>query len=466
MPTESMIEYLLGEATRAGAEFMDVRINERTGTRVSVQDGRADEIYSSKVFGAGIRVLIDGMWGFASTNILERDELSRCLKEAASMARAAKGRALERGEVAEPPAVRGRAATPVRRDPRDVDVEQKVKAVFELEKAARTLDPRMVNTIVGYGESILKETVANTYGVYAESEAVRTIVSCFVTAKEGDLRQSAVEIRGGLKGFELLEGLDPEAFSVTAAKKALGLLKAEKAPAGRFPVVFNPAVTGLFAHEAIGHNAEADGVWAGMSILEGKVGQQVAAETVSIYDDATIEGAYGSYAYDSEGVPGQRKCLVKDGVLQGFMHSLETAKKFEAAPTGSARADGHQSRPIVRMSNTYIAPGEWSFEEIIRETREGILLKGGYWGYVFVERGQFTCNAEEAWTIKNGELKEHLRNVSVSGLTLEALQDIDAVSKDFELKLPGICGKGGQGMYVDGGGPYLRVKQLVVGGQR
>lgn len=443
-----------------------MRINERTGTRITVQDGRADEIYGSKVFGAGIRVLIDGMWGFASTNILERDELLSCLREAASMARAAKARALEKGEVAEVSAFRGRTRTEIQRDPRDISVEEKVKAVFELEKAARTLDSRVVNTVVGYGESISKETVANTYGVYVEDETLRTLVSSFVAAKEGEVRQTAMEIRGGLKGYELLERLEPEGFSVQAARKALDLLKAERAPAGRFPVVFSPAVTGLFTHEAIGHNAEADAVWSGSSILEGKIGQQIAAETISIFDDATIEGAYGSYAHDSEGTLGQKKPLVKDGVLQGFMHSLETARKFGATPNGSARADGHQSRPIVRMSNTYIAPGEWSFDEIIRETREGILLKGGYWGYVFVERGQFTCNAEEAWMIKNGELREHLRNVSVSGLTLEALKDVDAISKDFELKLPGMCGKGGQGMYVDGGGPYLRVKQLVVGGQR
>ncbi len=461
-----MIERTIAESARIGADFVDVRINERTGTRVSVQDGRADEIYSSRAFGAGIRVLIDGMWGFASTNILERDELLSCLKDAASMARASKGRALEKGEVAEVPAFRGKARTQVRRDPREVGVEEKVKAVFELEKAARTLDPRVVNTVLGYGETVSKETVANTYGLYVENESLRTLASCFVAAKEGEVRQTAVEIRGGLRGFELLEQLEPEGFSVRAARKALGLLGAERAPAGKFPVMFDPAVTGLFVHEAIGHNAEADGVWAGESILEGKVGQQIAAEGVSIFDDATVEGAYGSYAYDSEGVRGQKKCLVEKGVLQGFMHSLETAKKFGVTPNGSARAEGHQSKPIVRMSNTYISPGDWRLDEIIKDTKEGILLKGGYWGYVFVERGQFTCNAEEAWMVRNGEVKEHLRNVSVSGLTLEALKEIDAVSKDFELKLPGMCGKGGQAMYIDAGGPYLRVRQLVVGGQR
>jgi len=464
---EDLVKGVVDEAGMYGVEFMDIRTLKRRHMSVTVQDGKADKVYAPIMFGAGIRVLVDGMWGFASTNLVEKEELRGCLRDAVSMAKVAGRRVLERGEVAEIKPVRDVVRTQVRRHPKEVTLEEKMTAVIELEKAAKSYDPQhVVNTIVGYTDIVSEETVSNTFGTYIESETVRTLISCSVVVKEGDVRQSGFEVRGRLMGFELVEETRPEAFSVEAARKAVSLLKAEKAPAGKFPVILSPAVTGLFTHEAFGHNAEADHVWARSSILEGKVGENVTSDMVSIIDDSTMQGLHGSYTYDSEGIPGSRRVLVDKGVLKGFMHSLETAKKFGVPPNGSARAQDHQAIPVVRMSNTYIAPGDASVDEIIEETREGILLKGGYWGYVFVERGEFTCNAEEAWMVRNGELAEHLRNVSVSGLTLEALKNIDLLSKDLEFKLAGTCGKSGQGMAVDAGGPYVRVRELVVGGQR
>jgi TldD protein len=117
------------------------------------------------------------------------------------------------------------------------------------------------------------------------------------------------------------------------------------------------------------------------------------------------------------------------------------------------------------MSNTFIAPGELSFEDMIKDIDQGIFMKGGHWGYVFCERGQYTCHAGEGWMIRNGQLDEHLRNVSFSGMTLETLMNVDVVSQDLEFLLPGMCGKSGQRMHVDAGGPYVRVKEVVVGGQ-
>ncbi|RLI34343.1 TldD/PmbA family protein, partial [Candidatus Bathyarchaeota archaeon] len=282
----------------------------------------------------------------------------------------------------------------------------------------------------------------------------------------GGNRQSAHEVRGRLEGYELIKGLKPEDISVKAAEKAVSLLSAKAAPAGKFTAILDPAVVGLLAHEAFGHNSEADHVISGESIIAGMVGKRVASPLVTLLDDPTVKGAYGSYRYDSEGTPGVRKVLIEDGILKGYLHSLETAAMMGVEPNGSARAIEHLHQPLVRMSNTYIKPGDWTLDEMLEDTREGVYLKGGYWGYVFTERGQFACNVEEGYTIRNGELFEHIRNVSFGGLTLETLKNIDAVSRDFELKLPGMCGKGGQAMYVDGGGPHVRVKEVILGGQR
>lgn len=460
-----VVERTLDRCAGYKPDFMDVRVYRRLGTAVMVQDGRADRAFTHEVHGAAIRALVGGAWGFVALNKVTEGGLLKAAEEAVKMARVALRHLRERGAVAEVKPVEARVKAKVKVDPRDVPEDEKIRDVAELEAAARKNDPRIVNTVVSYSDMVSKETVGNTLGIYVEEESVRTLVHILVVAKEGDNRQRASEVRGGLEGYELVKGTAPEMFSVKAAERAVSLLGAEPAPAGRFTAVLNPAVVGLLSHEAFGHNCEADLVVSGESILAGMMGRRVASDAVTIVDDATVEGAYGSYVYDSEGVAGRRRVLVENGVLKSYLHSLETAAKLEAEPNGSARAYTHQVRPSVRMSNTYIKPGDRSFEELLEGVKEGVYLKGGYWGYVYVERGQFACNVEEGYVIRRGELGEHIRNVSFGGLTLETLKTVDAVGKDFELKLPGMCGKVGP-IYVNGGGPHIRVREVVIGGQR
>jgi TldD protein len=463
---QDLLARILSDSSALGAEFAEIRVVARQRTSVGVQDGRADKLAAASSQGAGVRALVDGAWGFAPTNSLAEADLRACLRDAVSLARAASARVLERARVREVDPVEVCVATKARTDPRDVPLETKVAKAFELEQAGKAVDPeRIVNTKVNYSDSVTVETVANTLGTFVEQTITRCGVSSSITAQEGDVRQNAGKHRHASAGYELIEAIEPVDLTVEAANKALRLLKADLPPAGKFRVILDPAVTGLYVHEALGHNSEADAVKAGESILEGKMGQQIGSELVSVIDDSTIEGKHGSYLYDSEGTPGARRVIVENGVLVGMLHSLETAAHFDVAPNGSARADGHQSPPIIRMSNTFIAPGDWDLDEMIADTRHGIYLTGGYWGYVFTAQGQFTCNIEQAYMIEGGQLGKHLRNVSVSGLTLQALHDIDAVGKDLRFELGGNCGKNGQTMPVDAGGPHVRVKELVVGGR-
>jgi len=217
-------------------------------------------------------------------------------------------------------------------------------------------------------------------------------------------------------------------------------------------------------HEALGHNTEADAVWAGESILAGRIGDRIASEKVTVCDDPTYPNSYGSYDYDSEGVAAEKRVLIENGVLKTYLHSLETADKFKVQPNGAARAQGFLHRPIVRMSNTYMAPGTDRVEDLFKGIDRGVYLRDGSWGYVFVDKGQFVCHATQAQMIEHGALGEPLRDVSVSGMMLETLTEIEAVTDDFEMDKPGMCGKNGQGAPVNCGGPHVRVKGLVVGG--
>ncbi len=448
-----------------GAQFADIRVSEGAGTGVSVQDGTADKVGTASGKGAGVRVLVDGAWGFAPTRNVEEAELIRCVQDAVSMARAAAPLVSDPGMVAEIEPVEDKLEAQFRVDPREVPLEERVSAVFELEKLARETDPRIVNSVAGYRDSSGSQIIANTAGTYIEASDVRCSLRLSVTAQEGDVRQSALKSQSNGRGYELVQDVDPEDFATKTAEKAVDLLSARRAPAGKFDVVIDPIICGLLVHEAFGHNCEADAVWSGHSILKGKLGEKVAADTVTIVDDPTYPDLNGTLKYDDEGVPAVRHALVEDGILQGYLHSLETAARFDVTPGGSGRVQGSFDAPIVRMSNTYIEPRDWTLEEMLAETKRGLYLSGGHWGYVFTARGQFTCNVEHAYAIEDGDLTTHYRNVCISGLTLETLQKVTHVGNDLSFELGGMCGKDGQSVPVDAGGPHLRITDVVVGGQ-
>ncbi len=463
---KKQLERLRDEALRRKVQFAEMRFAAVARTALVLQDGRADRVAERKGAGLGVRVLSEGAWGFASTESHSYDDWTACLESAISLARVSSARIEERVELAEVEPVVDEVRAAFEMDPAEVSLDRKLAAIRGYEQAsARRAGEHAANLLTGYNDAREAEIVCNTRGTLVASETVRTLVWHAITARNGSVLQRARELRAEQAGFELVEATPAEDFSVKAAARAVSLLRADPAPAGKFPAVFHPSITGLLVHEAIGHNAEADHVLSGTSILEGRLGTKIAADCITIVDDATLPKSWGSYRYDSEGVAGRRRVLVEKGVLKQFMHSLETAAKMGVEPNGSARADGFIHRPIVRMSNTMIEPGELSLEELIADIDLGILLRGGQWGYVWCEKGQYTCHAGEGVMIRDGQLAEQVRNVSISGMTLETLANVLGVSRDFELRMPGNCGKNGQSMPVNGGGPYLKVKEIVVGGQ-
>jgi len=462
---ETIVQQMCDEATRRGASFADARAVETVADSVLVQDTRANKLFSSAGFGMCVRVLVDHCWGFASTDTVSRAGAEACLNEALSLARASARFVEERVEITTPQPYVDSVRSVGRLMPEEMPAAEKVRRVIEFEAAGRSAaEGRIVNSIVSYSDGRQVETLANTLGTRIRTETCRSVLAAQMVVSDGNQLQRAVEHRAIVGGPELLLDTSADALSVRAARKAVDLLSARKCPAGNFTVIFHPSITGLLVHEALGHNAEADAVCAGQSLLEGRMGQQLAAEAVTIVDDSTIPGAYGSFRYDSEGTPSSRRVIIERGRLVSLLHSLETAARFAVAPNGCARADGYDSKPIVRMSNTFMERGSVPFEEMIRGIERGIYLQDGHWGYVFVQKGQFICHAGRANMIEHGRIGEPLRDVSISSLTLDTLRNIDAVGDDFEMEMPGTCGKDGQGAPTDAGGPHVRVRDIVVGG--
>jgi len=462
---KDLLEEIVEEGLKAGASFCEARFFEERGNRISVENGVAKALGFGIVRGVGVRVIVDGRWGFASTNVLTRRSLKEALADAIG---AAKSLAKRRGEEAEIIDVKPAVDTvhhKVRVNPEDVSPEEKVKAMLEIEKAARVFSERVKDTFVSYRDVSTKVIVCNSLGTLVEETTPRIHVHCTVISKRGGNMQVGFESIGNVSGYELVERIHPEEFSGRAAEKAVRLLDANPPPRGIYTVVTDPKVGGLFVHEAFGHNCEGDLVFGGQSIVSDKMGKRVASDMVSIIDDPT-QLRNGHYVYDHEGVRAKKHIIVKDGVLVSFLHSLESAAKMGGEPQGSARAQSHHYPPIVRMSNTYFAPGDMTLEEILEDIKLGVYLSGSQYGYVETQKGQFTCKVEQAWLIEKGELTVHLRDVAINGSTLEALKNVTAVGKDLKIEMPGICGKSGQGIYVDAGAPHMRFEGIVVGGRK
>ena len=462
---KDLLESVVKKGVKAGASFCEARFFEERTKYISVENGVAKSMSSGILHGVGVRVIVNKKWGFTSTNISTKPNVERALKDAIGGAKSIAAQKGEEAKIVDQKPVVDSVVHKTKVNPEDVSEEEKVKRMLEIEKAARTYSERVKDTFVSYREALTNVAINNSFGTLIEETTPRTSVFCSVISKEGTNMQTGFESEGNVAGYELVEGIELKEFSVKAAETAVKLLDAHPPPRGTFTVVVDPDVGGLFVHEAFGHNSEGDLVFGGQSIISDKMGQKVASDLVSIWDDPTIN-KNGHFIYDHEGTKAEPHLIVDKGTLVGYLHSLESAAKLGGKPQGSARAQNQHSPPIIRMSNTYFAAGDMSLEEVLEDIKMGVFLSGSQYGYVETQKGQFTCKAEQGWLIEKGELTEHLRDVAINGLTLDVLKSVTAVGKELKIEMPGMCGKGGQSMHVDAGSPHMRFEGVVVGGRR
>jgi len=261
-------------------------------------------------------------------------------------------------------------------------------------------------------------------------------------------------------GLEVLERHDPVALARSVGQTAVALLDAAVPKGGPYPVILDQELAGVFVHEAVGHATEGDIVLEGDSCLEGKLGEQIGSELVTVKDDPSLM-QNGYYPFDDEGSLAQESVLVEKGILRSYLNSRETAARLGGTPR-NARSDG-LDRPVVRMSNTYIANGDWKLEEILEELGDGVYLAGSRGGQVSTGEGVFQFNAKRGYLVKDGEKAGLLRDVSLSGKILETLMHVKAVGNDLKFN-SGRCGKAGQLVPVSDGSPHLLVGEATVGG--
>jgi len=443
-----------------GAEYAEARVQTLFKTMLTVKEKNVEAAKEGIENGVALRVLVNGAWGFASVGSFNVEVLADAVSHACKMAKAASLKLKAPIKLAEGKAIEDRVLVKPKKNPSRVPVEDKIRITLSIAKNVLEYDNRVKSCTVDYLDLVGTNYFMNSEGTYIEQDKLYVWSRVLATAKERDVYTFSREEVGSTSGYEVFDVETPEAVGERVAKRAVDQLKAKPPKGGSFPVVLGPNVVGVFVHEAFGHLAEADLTLSG-SVLMDKIGKKVASEVVTIYDDGTIEGAFGSFKYDDEGVTAQKTLLVKDGVVVGLMHNRETAKKFNTQPTGNARAEDFRVEPIIRMRNTFMAPRDYSLEELIEDIKFGYYFKSFRGGQANLD-GTFQVGIQEGYEIVKGEIGEPVRNASISGNTLETLHKVDAVGRDFEL-WPGRCGKG-QTAFVCDGGPHVRVLEVIVGG--
>ena len=440
------------------ARYVEVRVEESESRHLRYRGRELEDVGSSSALGGCVRALAGSGWGFASFNDLS--QLKAKVQQAVHQAQVLHGEPVTLADV--DPVVSTHGPTLVE-DPTKVSLAEK-KDVLDSYVETIMGTEGVQSSSVTYGDANKRVLYGNSDGTYIEQERVDVNLRLSAMArKNGDVQQSGVSM-GSLGDFAFVREMADDAQQV--ADKALALLNAPQIEGGEYTVVLDPILAGVFIHEAFGHLSEADHIYTEPRLQEiMQVGRRFGGQLLNVVDGATVprEGLRGSYAYDDEGVPGQRTQLIKDGVLVGRLHSRETAGKLGERPTGNARAITYRFPPIVRMTNTYIEPGAGTVDDLVADVKDGVYVKNWYGGMTSME--MFTFSAGEAYRIRDGKIAELCRPVMLSGNVFTTLENIDGIATDLEMNQGGGCGKAGQSpLAVSNGSPHIRIQRCLLSG--
>ncbi|MBD2314035.1 TldD/PmbA family protein [Desertifilum sp. FACHB-1129] len=440
-------------------DYLAIRLEEAEGTDILLRGDKVETLSEGISIGGQVRACYKGGWGMSSFNQLST--LAEQIEEAIAAARLVGD---EETLLAPIEAIQDICQLPLTgTDPRQIPLAQKKQLCDRYAEILRSTDPRIATISVRYNDSSQRAILATSEGTLIEQSWVDLEMRFAATARNGSTVQTGRETTGSRKAYEDLTGLDTQVRS--AAQRAVDALHLPAVKGDIYTIVIDPILTGLFVHEAFGHLSEADMVYENPDVLEVMtLGRRFGPPELQIFDGAAPSGHRGSYFYDDEGTPATTTQLIKDGVLVGRLHSRETAGKLGEVPTGNARCLNYHYPPLVRMTNTWIERGQTPVEDLFSEIKEGVYARNWLGGMTNGE--MFTFSAGEAWMIRNGKIAEPVRDVTLSGNVFTTLADIEGIGDDFYWDESGGCGKGGQsGLAVGCGGPSLRIKNVVVGGE-
>ena len=342
---------------------------------------------------------------------------------------------------------------------------EKVALLERLERVARARDPRVTQvmaSLAGEYEAIL---VARSDGLVAADVRLLVRLSLNVIVEEAGKREQGMGGGGGRVDYGSFTESILQEYAKQAVDQALLNLRAQAAPAGTMTVVLGPGWPGILLHEAIGHGLEGDFNRKATSAFSGRIGERIAAKSVTVVDDGTIAQRRGSLNIDDEGNPTQRTVLIEDGILQGYMQDALNARLMGVSPTGNGRRESFAHMPMPRMTNTIMQAGDCDPASIIESVADGLYAVNFGGGQVDITNGKFVFSTAEAWRIENGKLTYPVKGATLIGNGPDALTRVSMIGNDLALDTGvGTCGKDGQSVPVGVGQPTLRIDGLTIGG--
>jgi TldD protein len=473
---KALAQAAVDAAVGAGASYADARTVALRRQYVITKNGQVDDLSDAESEGVGVRVLVDGAWGFAGEGRLDEAAARDAALRAVEFARAAPGR--HQTELAPLDAQSGSYQTTMERDPFDVPLTEKIELCLRAEEGMRQSKVKVTLAMVRAQRE--HKVLATSDGVAIEQEVVECGGGIDAYASEGDVTQirsypsqhAGVSGQGGWEFVEQL-GLDREAPRV--GEQAVALLSAPECPAATTTIVLSPEQAVMQVHESVGHPTELDRVYgteaayAGTSFLapDDLGNLRYGSEKMNITSDATTPGGLGTFGFDDEGVPAQCEAIVAEGLLRGFLSSRETAARIGTGVGGCMRADGWGRMPLVRMTNLHLEPGEGSFEELLEDVDDGLYMETNKSWSIDDKRLNFQFGTQIAWEVKNGKLGRMLRDATYTGVTPIFWGKLDGVAGPEEWQLFGLtnCGKGqpGQEAHVSHGAAPARFRGVEVG---
>lgn len=443
------------------ADYTEIRLEETETTSIVYRSRHLETASVLQDAGGLVRCLCkDRGWGVASFN--NRDDLPARVEQAYQCAQLARSQVpLELTPI---PVSQGRYPAILERDFRGTSLADKKTLLESYNMLMLKHDTRIVDTSCRYGDTFSRITFANSEGAFIEEERPMVLLICSAIARVGDNVQQARLSYANQLGFEAVEGRELEIQA--EAQRAVELLDAKSVGGGRYPVILNPQLAGVFIHEAFGHLSESDFVYENPKAREMMVlGRRFGSDSLNVFDDGAAAGQRGTHPFDDEGTPTQRTALIKNGILVGRLHSRQTAAKLGELPTGNARAINYRFGPIVRMTNTGIAGGVTPLADMLKDIRLGVYACDAYGGETALE--SFSFSSAYAYMIRDGQLAEMVKDVILAGNLFTTLKNIDAIGDDFQwTNSGGGCGKGDQSpLPISFGAPHIRIQDVIIGGQ-
>lgn len=460
MLSEVLIKDVLDEAMSLGADFAEIYVEQTESQSIDMIGGKVDKANRGQDYGVGIRLFQGTNSVYGYTNDSSRENLLKTAREIAS--------ALV-GEVITKPINLTRHNIVnqhiIQTDLNDVPASRRIDKMRQVSEAIKNYHESISQSAVGLSEKKQHVLIANTEGTLVEDTRVYTRLFVRAVASNGQEMQTGSHGPGAHQGFEFIENLDLNFYATDAARQAVTMLNADLCPSGKMPVVIDNGFGGVIFHEACGHGLEASSVSKGLSVFSNKLGEQIANPIVTAIDDGTIPNAWGSLNVDDEGTPTQRKVLIENGTLKSYMIDKLNGRRMNMASTGSGRRQNYRFAPTSRMTNTFIAEGPNTREEIIANTEYGLYAKSMGGGSVNPATGDFNFAVNEGYIIRNGKIAEPVRGATLIGNGPAILHQIDMVGENLD-RAQGMCGAASGSIPTDVGQPTLRVKEITVGGAK